>query len=105
MVSGGLILADADLTKWLADKHRRTGWLEGVREYRPEPGAAAERRPADGGVPAGQPGSGSWLSTLHRGYVVPGKGGQNTRYPIFEPELPEPRPEVPEPEIPDHNFG
>jgi hypothetical protein len=33
------------------------------------------------------------------------KGGQNTRYPIPEPELPEPRPEVPEPEIPDHNFG
>jgi hypothetical protein len=33
------------------------------------------------------------------------KGGQNTRYPIPEPELPEPRPEVPEPELPDHNFG
>jgi hypothetical protein len=33
------------------------------------------------------------------------KGGQNTRYLIPEPELPEPRPEVPEPEIPDHNFG
>jgi hypothetical protein len=33
------------------------------------------------------------------------KGGQNTRYPIPEPELPKPRPEVPEPEIPDHNFG
>jgi hypothetical protein len=32
------------------------------------------------------------------------KGGQNTRYPIPEPELPEPRPEVPEPKIPDHNF-
>jgi hypothetical protein len=33
------------------------------------------------------------------------KGGQNTRYPIPEPELPEPRPEVHEHEIPDHNFG
>jgi hypothetical protein len=33
------------------------------------------------------------------------KGGQNTRYSISEPELPEPRPEVLEPEIPDHNFG
>jgi hypothetical protein len=33
------------------------------------------------------------------------KGGQNTRYPIPEPELPEPRSEVPEPELPDHNFG
>jgi sugar (pentulose or hexulose) kinase len=33
------------------------------------------------------------------------KGGQNTLYPIPEPELPEPRPEVPEPEIPDHNLG
>jgi hypothetical protein len=33
------------------------------------------------------------------------KGGQNTRYPIPEPELPEPRPEVPKPELPDHNFG
>jgi hypothetical protein len=37
--------------------------------------------------------------------VDSGKGGQNTRYPIPEPELPEPRPEVPEPKIPDHNFG
>jgi hypothetical protein len=32
------------------------------------------------------------------------KGGQNTRYSIPEPELPEPRPEVPELELPDHNL-
>jgi hypothetical protein len=33
------------------------------------------------------------------------KGGQNTRYPIPESELLEPRSEVSEPELPNHNFG
>jgi hypothetical protein len=42
---------------------------------------------------------------VHRELIMPSKGGQNTRYSIPEPELPEPRPEVPEPELPDHNFG
>jgi hypothetical protein len=35
--------------------------------------------------------------------------GQNTRYPLPVPELPElepePEPELPEPEVPDPNFG
>ena len=32
------------------------------------------------------------------------RGGQNTYYPIPEPKLSKPGPEVPEPKIPDHNF-
>jgi hypothetical protein len=31
--------------------------------------------------------------------------GQNTRYPLPVPELPEPKPELPEPEVPDPKFG
>jgi hypothetical protein len=33
------------------------------------------------------------------------KSGQNTRYPLPIPELPEPGPELPEPEVPDPKFG
>jgi hypothetical protein len=33
------------------------------------------------------------------------KTGQNIRYPLSIPELPEPGPELPETEVPDHKFG
>ena len=33
------------------------------------------------------------------------KPGQNTRYPLPIPELPEPGPELSEPEVPDTKFG
>ena len=37
--------------------------------------------------------------------VIVYKPGQNTRYPLPVPELPEPGPELPEPEVPDPKFG
>jgi hypothetical protein len=53
---------------------------------------------APGQVPCSPGNCGNWS-------VAGLKGGQNTRYLISEPELPETRPEVLESELPDHNFG
>jgi hypothetical protein len=65
--------------------------MEDRNRSRPAGGWGAREQEDDDG------GASCWLRTT--------KSGQNTRYPLLEPEVPRPVPEIPETTLPDLKFG